>query len=156
MDGLPRWLSGKESACWCRRRGFDPWARKIPWSRNGIPLQYSCLENPRDRGACWARSRRVTKSQKRLSNWAFTHAQTNGYLLNAHFVSLALSICNLILSLKCHYDIPCTCERLRLQVSKVKLLIRIIVRIWTHSQQMQTQVFWLLFIMESSLTFHRM
>ena len=123
---------------------------------NGIPLQYSCLENPRDRGAWWATSRRVTKSQKRLSNWAFTHAQTNGYLLNAHFVSLALSICNLILSLKCHYDIPCTCERLRLQVSKVKLLIRIIVRIWTHSQQMQTQVFWLLFIMESSLNFHRM
>ena len=31
--GLPRWLSGKESACQCRRRGFDPWARKIPWRR---------------------------------------------------------------------------------------------------------------------------
>ena len=33
---LPRWLSGKESACQCRRwRGlsFDPWVRKIPWSR---------------------------------------------------------------------------------------------------------------------------
>ena len=25
--------SGKEPACQCRRRGFDPWVRKIPWRR---------------------------------------------------------------------------------------------------------------------------
>ena len=28
--GLPWWLSGKKSACQCRRHGFDPWSRKIP------------------------------------------------------------------------------------------------------------------------------
>ena len=28
--GLPRWLSGKESACQCRRRRFDPWVGKNP------------------------------------------------------------------------------------------------------------------------------
>ena len=28
--GLPWWLSGKESACQCRRHGFDPWSGKIP------------------------------------------------------------------------------------------------------------------------------
>ena len=28
--GLPRWLSGKESACHCRRCGFNPWVGKIP------------------------------------------------------------------------------------------------------------------------------
>ena len=28
-----RWLSGKEPACQCRRRRFDPWVRKIPWRR---------------------------------------------------------------------------------------------------------------------------
>ena len=27
---LPRWLSGKEPACQCRRWGFDPWVGKIP------------------------------------------------------------------------------------------------------------------------------
>ena len=27
---LPRWLSGKESACQCRRPRFDPWIGKIP------------------------------------------------------------------------------------------------------------------------------
>ena len=34
--GLPRWLSGKESTRQrrsCRRPGFDPWVRKIPWRR---------------------------------------------------------------------------------------------------------------------------
>ena len=31
--GLPRWLSGKESACQCRKRGLDPWVRKISCRR---------------------------------------------------------------------------------------------------------------------------
>ena len=35
--GLPRWLSGKESACQCRRCGFNPWAGKIPWKRKWQP-----------------------------------------------------------------------------------------------------------------------
>ena len=30
-------LSGKESACQCRRPGFDPWVRKIPWRRKWQP-----------------------------------------------------------------------------------------------------------------------
>ena len=33
---------------------------------NGNPLQYSCLENPVDRGAWWAAVHRVTQSQTRL------------------------------------------------------------------------------------------
>ena len=35
--GLPRWLSGKEFACQCRRHGrhwFSSWFGKIPWSMN--------------------------------------------------------------------------------------------------------------------------
>ena len=32
-SGLPRWLSGKESACQCGRHGFGPWVGKIPWRR---------------------------------------------------------------------------------------------------------------------------
>ena len=45
---------GKEST-WiqCRRRGFNPRARKVPGGGNGNPLQYSCLENPMDRGDWW-------------------------------------------------------------------------------------------------------
>ena len=38
---------------------------------NGTPLQYSCLENPMDRGAWWAAVHRVAKSQTRLSDFTF-------------------------------------------------------------------------------------
>ena len=38
---------------------------------NGTPLQYSCLENPMDRGAWWAAVHGVAKSQ-RLSDFTFT------------------------------------------------------------------------------------
>ena len=34
---VPRWFSGKESACQCRIHGFDPWVRKIPWRRKRQP-----------------------------------------------------------------------------------------------------------------------
>ena len=39
---------------------------------NGTPLQYSCLENPMDRGAWWAAVHGVAKTQTRLSNCTFT------------------------------------------------------------------------------------
>ena len=32
-----RWLSGRESACQCRRHEFDPWVRKIPWKKKWRP-----------------------------------------------------------------------------------------------------------------------
>ena len=35
--GLPWWLSNKESACQCRRPGFDSWGRRIPWRRKWQP-----------------------------------------------------------------------------------------------------------------------
>ena len=35
--GLPRWFSGKEPACQCRRCRFNPWAGKIPWRRKWQP-----------------------------------------------------------------------------------------------------------------------
>ena len=39
---------------------------------NGIPLQYSCLENPMGRGAWLAAVHGVSKSQTRLSDFSFT------------------------------------------------------------------------------------
>ena len=39
---------------------------------NGTPLQYSCLENPRDGGPWWAAVHGVAKSQTRLSDFTFT------------------------------------------------------------------------------------
>ena len=42
-------------------------SEKAPGERNGNLLQYSCLENPMDRGAWWATAHRVAKSWTRLS-----------------------------------------------------------------------------------------
>ena len=39
---------------------------------NGTPLQYSCLENPMDRGTWWPAVHGVTKSQTWLSDFTFT------------------------------------------------------------------------------------
>ena len=41
QDGLPRWLSGKEPPCQCRRRrrlGFNPCVGKISWRRKRQPI----------------------------------------------------------------------------------------------------------------------
>ena len=46
-QGLPRWLSGKESACKCTRCGFDPWVRKIPWRRKWQPTPVFLPEKSR-------------------------------------------------------------------------------------------------------------
>ena len=45
---LPWWFSGIESTCKCRD-GFNHQVKKSPREGNGNPLQYSCLENPKDR-----------------------------------------------------------------------------------------------------------
>ena len=71
--GFPGGTSGKEPACQCRRRkrrGLIPGLGSSPGGGNGNPLQYSCLENPMDRGAWGAIVHRVEKSWTRLGGWA--------------------------------------------------------------------------------------
>ena len=43
--------------------GSIPGLGRFPGEGNGNPLQYSCLENPMDRGGWWAIFHRVAKSQ---------------------------------------------------------------------------------------------
>jgi len=66
------WLSGKESCLQYRRLVGDVGSilgsGRSPGEGNGNPLQYSCLENPMDRGACWATVHGVSKSQTQLSD----------------------------------------------------------------------------------------
>ena len=56
--GLPRWLSGKESACHCRkcgRHGFNPWVRKISWGKKWQPTPVFLLgkfRGQRSLGGC--------------------------------------------------------------------------------------------------------
>ena len=72
----------------------------IYWRRAWQPLQYSCLQNPMDRGAWWAAIYRVAKSRTRLkwlsihacvcrhkassrSSWPFTGLRKEGHLVRS-------------------------------------------------------------------------
>ena len=48
--------------------GSTPESGRSPGGRNFNPLQYSCLENPMDRGALWATVHGITKHWTQLSN----------------------------------------------------------------------------------------
>ena len=64
--GLPWWLSSKESACnarYTRDTGLVPSWGRSPGGGRGNPLQYSCLENPMDRGACVQQSMGSPRTQ---------------------------------------------------------------------------------------------
>ena len=52
----------KESARNAGDLGSIPGLGRFPGEGNGNPLQYSCLENPMDRGAWWATVHGVTES----------------------------------------------------------------------------------------------
>ena len=64
---------GNESTCTAGDTGdigSIPESERSSGEGNGSPLQYSCLENPMDRGAWRATVHRVTKSQTQLSTQA--------------------------------------------------------------------------------------
>ena len=66
---FPGGSDGKASACNTGDPGSIPGLGRSPGERNGNPLQYSCLENPRDGGAWLATVHGVVKSQIRLSDF---------------------------------------------------------------------------------------
>ena len=68
LMGFPGGSAGKESACNAGDEALILGSGRSLGEGNSSPLQYSCLGNPMDRGACWAPVHGVTKSQTRLGN----------------------------------------------------------------------------------------
>ena len=64
--GLPWWFSSKKSACDARDAGSVPGSGISSGGQHGNSLQYSCLENPKDRGAKQAIVHGVAKSRTGL------------------------------------------------------------------------------------------
>ena len=84
--------SGKEPTCPCRRCkrwGFDPGSGRSPRVGRGNLFQYSCLENPMDRGAWSATVHTVTKSQTQLK-WLSMQSQYILYILEMYLQILHL------------------------------------------------------------------
>ena len=87
---FPGGTSDKKPTCQCRRDvGSIPGSGRSLEGGHGNPLQYSYLENPKEKGAWWATVHKVTKSWtqlKRLSTQATTSA--------SQWLSGKESICN--------------------------------------------------------------
>ena len=74
---------------------------------NGNPLQYSCLENPRDRGAWWAFGYGVARSRTRLKRLSSSSSSEIYGNIHSHSV-LTISPCTGILhSMACHFIVLC-------------------------------------------------
>ena len=101
------WLSGypyiaaaaggsevKASACNAGDLGSIPGSGRSPGEGNGNPLQYSCLENPMDRGAWWATVRSQGHKESDTTEWHHFH-----FLLPLHtlvtytFLLLSTAVC---------------------------------------------------------------
>ena len=65
--GFPGGSAGKAAACNAGDPGSIPGMGRSSGEGNGNPLQYSCLENPMDRGAWQATVPGVSQSQTQLS-----------------------------------------------------------------------------------------
>ena len=67
--GLPRWLSGKESASSVGDIGLVPRSGRSPAEGNSNPFQYAWVENLMDRGTWWATVQGMAKSRIQLSTY---------------------------------------------------------------------------------------
>ena len=81
IGGFPGGSEVKVSACNAGDLGSIPGLGRSPGEGNGNPLQYSCLENPMDRGAWWATVHGVAKSQTGLSDFTFTFTSVLIYFI---------------------------------------------------------------------------
>ena len=77
---------GKESTCSAGDAGLIPELGRFPRGGHGNPLQYSCLENPMDRGAWQATIHRVTKSRTRLKQLSM-HTHLSYLMYVSHLVT---------------------------------------------------------------------
>ena len=78
--GFPSGSDAKASVCNAGDPGLIPGLGRAPGEGDGSPLQYSCLENPMDRGTRNATVHGVAKSRARLRDFTFVyyspHSQT--------------------------------------------------------------------------------
>ena len=80
--GLPQRLSGKEFTCNAGDgvdTGSIPGWGRTPGGGHGNPLQYSCLENARARGAWWAVVYGVAQSQTRLKRLSSSSSRSSHF-----------------------------------------------------------------------------
>ena len=83
--GFPGGSEVKASACNAGDLGLILGSGRSPGEGNGNPLQYSCLENPMDRGAWWAIVHGVAESRTQLSDFTSLHFNHNAIRLEINY-----------------------------------------------------------------------
>ena len=97
--GFPGVSDGKESACNIGDLNLISGSGRSPGEGNGNPLQYSCLENPMDRGAWWAAVHWVTKESdttERVTFYFFSVCGTEtgvAYSYKDFWLTLPIALC---------------------------------------------------------------
>ena len=94
MQGFPSSSVGKESACNAGNEGSVPGSERSPREGYSNSLQYSCQENPMDRG--WGRAtvclqdRKKSDTTEQLSTHTHTHTHTHTYTRQIDFIFLSM------------------------------------------------------------------
>ena len=85
LFGTPCGSDGKESACNAGDPGLIPGSGRSPGEGDGYPLQFSCLENPMDRGAWWATVHGACKKSNMTKQLTHTNTHTDvGAYIHMH------------------------------------------------------------------------
>ena len=90
LQGLPRWLRGKESACQCKRYGFNSWIGKIPWRRKWQPTPVFL---PRKSHGQRSLAGYSPWGCKRVGHNLATRQQHTRIKIRAKYLSLQITIC---------------------------------------------------------------
>jgi len=87
-EDFPCDSDGKESTCSAGDLGLIPGFGRSPAEGNGIPLQYSCLEHPMNRGSWLATVHGVAESDKTEQlTYIHTHTHTHTHTLQVNEIS---------------------------------------------------------------------
>ena len=108
--GFPHSSVGKESDCNAGDPGSIPGFRRYPGEGNGNPLQYSCLENPMDRGAWQVTVHGTANSQGQLGDYATTEVSfsyVKRFCLLICSIFAALVNCKFLANRKCAIHFAC-------------------------------------------------
>ena len=115
--GFPGGSDSKESTCNAGDPGLISGSRRSPGEGNGNSLQYSCLENSRDRRAWWATVPGVAKKHK-LETKTFTFFLQKNFFNVLNFNEIDLEKSVISFSDEGHFDEPLSafCAYIRIGV----------------------------------------